>query len=1668
MWNHAYCCLRQSCLLICWAWAAQGALLCGQVVLSEANFGEASSTAALVTRSDELIGALVSGNETMESLWSVAEVCLLEWEASIDLKLAGKSYLAILRAFADGARIRDGHPREAAFRVFLEKALKISTTAEERGILKLAIAESLLREPDTSVAGSRRQVDFLLREAVLLLPERAPKDVLYRLLCRDLPAFPLSPEAALERQGLRLTEAAQYLRSLIEVEGARKEAIDSARDLLESIEKEELSTSAAGRFMPFEAVRLPIHARNLDSAEVRVYALPSMGEEAPYAMEDLNSLPLENAAPLVRETVVFNPVERNDWQERSVQIGEGLAAGWYAIEVISDSLTRRDLLLVTDLEIIARAIPDGLEVRIFSLRTGRPVPDTEIFLIQDSLVIESQVSDGLGACFFPEIGSSDGMELVVATQDLFGALPIAAKPVAAASAEVEFKAYPQILKPGESLRWLATGDVGDGYMEFELPDQSIVGASADYLGESWASGELKLPPDILLNGGVYRVRQDGARQLVAHIWQALDSSLQILPISEPLYAGTAVFLKSQFEGIEISVMDALSDLPEYIRVEICGVERLAQAQADEVKHKQVSREVLVRQLNANEAVRILSNDLRMGADLGVFQVTVFPLEGDEVLGTYWFSLSADREIFFAKTEEQLIRSGESVEILIQRPWEDREIEGNWIVYKETWRSRYVHRKRGTYLSESEYMALPERSLLGAAKTDFELFEEGFVREEIERLPAAISGHEDVISINFSLPGYYKIEFNAASDEVRALYPDGPMEVWVIGDGPDLKTFRSDEPRLIIERNGENQAEVLLLSDRSGLAAVLEWEADIRQERYFEESEASAIFAEISLSSRDAPVPVEAALIGERFSKRLRAVLPGTYQGPDWKLEAQALIGLSPGAPIQWKLNIDEENIPLWWTFVEGSLFSHGSLSPPLDDTSSVSNLFSMLELFPLAATLQGEAQSEVGSEVSTASGLTPHQLKTLYPELFFVRSPDFLLPQILDQQTPYPEPRTLIGHLPEQPGSWELVVYGVHDGRLAERRWALSTDLPVDFSIDAPGYLRQGDRFDLQIRLRNSLAETLFLDFAALIPEGMSVEDNIPSMLQLPALREVSMDFSITANVMGPQKVAFRMGSEDRDIEVAATRSIGVIPVPEFEPWRIRLLAPNELSENELEVDLSQAGASVRLLAGLGSALPNLWQGLASGIRPADQLMGALGDWSLASVMFRYGRPFSAASEFATAELDQLLTAHAVEGGGWSFLPQGSSSLWLSAQIVAILEMGAEDPESMLQGHLLAGRAYLEKQLLEQPDTQPRLEALHALSISSAMEHRRGPTRFEARSFLEMMQNRETLTPEQVALLLLIARNFAFEEEVRLLGGLLEQQLREQNALSSLSLSSLGQVYLALSMGMQQPAKADPVLHEMCVRLSESVGLTGWQQLAAFLALIMDDYWQGDFDIGGNYAFAVGADSLEQVDLTGFASNKALQMPIAEPTEGIEEAISLTVDTRDLSTPLYLFESGGQAQKKVLLLDSANEVRIIRIYEQQTLLMGSIERRAALTANRLQVQANDLLVLDMELENLVPGTPMELEVPIPGGLALMKDSVELWNADSAMPNTLMELVEGAQSLWVGFTAPGDGKVVLRARFAAKWTGTFSWPAAQLFDRMEGTCYQVGDDRELTVLPAKSP
>lgn len=205
-------------------------------------------------------------------------------------------------------------------------------------------------------------------------------------------------------------------------------------------------------------------------------------------------------------------------------------------------------------------------------------------------------------------------------------------------------------------------------------------------------------------------------------------------------------------------------------------------------------------------------------------------------------VTAEREVILPQQthfvdldlRRRLINPGDRAELVLHSVSPDGEPvpdEGILRVTRERWREIYVHRRRGDEISGDEYRDLPERSLLLAAQSDYDLRDAGFVTEEVleTELKTGRDGRAD-FAFEPSEAGYYRFNWVSRARRGQPVLAETPL--WVSDQATTEIGYRPGGIEIISDRGPHRVGEpipFLLSAPEEGRTVLLSFSGKRRTE-----------------------------------------------------------------------------------------------------------------------------------------------------------------------------------------------------------------------------------------------------------------------------------------------------------------------------------------------------------------------------------------------------------------------------------------------------------------------------------------------------------------------------------------------------------------------------------------------------------------------------------------------------------------------------------------------------------------------------------------------------------------------------------------------------------------------------------------------------------------------
>jgi len=387
--------------------------------------------------------------------------------------------------------------------------------------------------------------------------------------------------------------------------------------------------------------------------------------------------------------------------------------------------------------------------------------------------------------------------------------------------------------------------------------------------------------------------------------------------------------------------------------------------------------------------------------------------------------------------------------------------------------------------------------------------------------------------------------------------------------------------------------------------------------------------------------------------------------------------------------------------------------------------------------------------------------------------------------------------LPDNLTEWRMTAVGATaETVVGETRLQTTTRLPLIARLQLPRFLTERDEVIFSGTYQNNTEHTVDLDTSLKVSGGLELlEKEVMKMVSVDVGKVGRTEWTVKAVKGGVAEVELRGESGrfgdavKRSLEVyphGVEREVSLQGQTEADGLELGMIFPEVFSAKSLAVRLE-------LLPDLGglmmSALPFLIdypygcvEQTMSRFLPALSVKRAL-------VGMGYDEDALAALESAVGvpnrirELDTIISSGIkriqgmqLEDGSWPWMPEGRSNPYMTAYVLWGLSLANEYGVSLDGIRLEAGRERLERLMVESElSLADQCWLLHALAVRYHVDGFGRPTRLEARTFLNLMNERGDLRPASLALLALSGKYFGFDQDAQLLVRQLANSVREEN-----------------------------------------------------------------------------------------------------------------------------------------------------------------------------------------------------------------------------------------------------------------------------------------------------
>lgn len=801
------------------------------------------------------------------------------------------------------------------------------------------------------------------------------------------------------------------------------------------------------------------------------------------------------------------------------------------------------------------------------------------------------------------------------------------------------------------------------------------------------------------------------------------------------------------------------------------------------------------------------------------QAVVLDSAQREVVGEQQFFVA--RQGFYAalSAERSLYRQGDQVRLNVRT----NDINGTPVartgtlrITRERWREVFVHNRRGHEIDGDAFRALPERALIGATRSDYRLLRQGFETEEvlIAELTTDARGMA-TFSFRNAPVGYYSATW-IASDGHRA-----PVRTetafWVADEVTPDFGYRPGGVELIVDNRTYRPGEripVLISTAVSGRHVLLTRSGHGIHHHSVVRVEGTARLVFLTLDQTDVPnVFLTATMIGneELFQHHLELEVPPDSQTLSIDLETDES-GYQPGDTASVRVTVrDVDGQPVVGSFsvavVDEAMFAlHPEIRDPIAGffhghlrQYNLQTFFSLQdlqyfspvsddELFLPAPPLMhrmAAVESMDNAPMPTmmmarnTDGLPDMEQEVIEQRVRVDFSPAALwMPHLVTNAQGYAD---ITFRLPDTLTTWRITAIGIdRDGRAGESNLQTVSRQPLIARLSLPRFLASGDTALISATLHNNTDATLNAALQLTFKGPLESAAPLSDTVEIPAHGSRTLHWPVAATA--PGAVTFSLSTSAGDLHDSLAQTLTVVPFARSENFaqHVRGNARTHTLEQRFPADVSDGSVFAEvtvtptLAVTLADSLPYLihfpygcTEQTVSRFAPLLRLHHSLSQLGYArdSVEALLVPAELELHSWLGTQLEALLAAQR-EDGSWPWMPGGRTDYWMTGYIVWQLS-ALENFNFAFPGVKEAterGRRFLELRLMEWGERpELRVWALHALAVRHRASEGGRPSRLEARAFLELMEQRDQLSPTGISLLIIAARDFGFIEDARML-----------------------------------------------------------------------------------------------------------------------------------------------------------------------------------------------------------------------------------------------------------------------------------------------------------------
>lgn len=772
------------------------------------------------------------------------EELLDAWASSTDLIEARTEYLRLVRtlgpAFADTDRSR----------TTLRQAVQIAQSDEDIAYFNLELArvyakQAFAHDPENRI----REGDALERAVSVGAGTTSFASALWEL-GQWAERYGKSEYNEVGQLIFRpdFTKAKLAYRKLVQTTPSEWAGLrDRAQRAIERMETPDLEVLVSHAFRPETEVQFAVRWRNLEAPTVEVYRVnpldhglfPSSGHLPPDPLDPLVPATFSRRLQTLPELQHYPIMER-------VRLEQALPPGAYVVVARSGEETAFAPLFVTDLVILSHQVGDELLYFVADADDGEPRPNVDLSLEFRSwprgrgdepvkFQISAQTNDqGIWRFDLPEHLNGSVQRVLLATSSFGeGATALYGSSWRSNQESMQKTAYVvtdrAIYRPGETVRlvgWLrqkvdhqwALPDLSEpfNYTFRSLNGEYVKAGVLEVNANASFVLDVVIPADAPL--GTYDF---GLDQKAASSWPVEGFSLSVeeyrtpdieakieLTSSTTLYPGDEIegavqvdyYAGGAVEEAEIELVVRRRPFVSWINPPVPGF--LARGRdfypsdPEPLQRLTLMTDARGRAAFSFRTERDPEQDYTYTIEARVRDLS----RRETVTGT---RVHVTQQAYFAELvpEHHLLAPGDAGRIGISlRDANDQPVSGDGTlrIMREQWREIYVHRKKGSEISGAAYRALPDRSLINAAQSDYRLLESGFTTKEIIREDLTIA-EDGKGSYVFNPPeaGYYVVEWISRGERGRPITAETPL--WVSDETVTELGYRPGGVQLIADK-----------------------------------------------------------------------------------------------------------------------------------------------------------------------------------------------------------------------------------------------------------------------------------------------------------------------------------------------------------------------------------------------------------------------------------------------------------------------------------------------------------------------------------------------------------------------------------------------------------------------------------------------------------------------------------------------------------------------------------------------------------------------------------------------------------------------------------------------------------------------------------------------------